>query len=295
MVSCSFFGGVCSLTTDRPQWSMRAHGMFPKDQFAMVREGNLGNVKQVLSPHNVNSVDGQGKCVLHHACTAGHASIAQWLLSIGAVVDSKDFVGVTPLMAACRAGQAECVSVLLDAGAVNSIADSMGNLPLHMAIYSGHSTVAALMIAADPGCIMQSSRGLYPLHVAAMNGIFESVGHLCKAGATVDATTSDGVTPLFLALREGNEQCAIALLSYGAQISRVQLDSKDLPAIPQFALDHVKREACLQAAWAALGLQKRASPVVRTNGRDVLSLISAAIVETVLCDEWLMDTPRGKK
>ena len=94
-----------------------------------------------------------GDTPLHIACSQGHITVLQALLSAGAPVNATDRYGNTPLHAACRLSSSEVaaatVRLLLAARAPVWVANQSGSTPLHVACESKLSGVARLLIEAD--------------------------------------------------------------------------------------------------------------------------------------------------
>ena len=79
-------------------------------------EGNLPLVKTLVL-QNKARIDHIGWTPLHYACSKGQLDVAKFLVSNGAIVDSKALNGTTPLMMAVQSGNDELVLFLLQNGA----------------------------------------------------------------------------------------------------------------------------------------------------------------------------------
>ncbi|KAI7890678.1 prosome, macropain 26S subunit, non-ATPase, 10, isoform CRA_c [Mucor mucedo] len=85
-------------------------------------EDKLFIVKQMVEkdPSLVQSVDEDGRTALHWAASGGHASIVEYLMNKGAIVNNPDKdAGWTPLMIAVAAGHEDVVKLLLPQSDVN--------------------------------------------------------------------------------------------------------------------------------------------------------------------------------
>jgi ankyrin repeat protein len=97
-------------------------------------------------------------------------------------------------------------------------------------------TVRHLVLQNASGDIADS-KGAIPLHHAALMGNVELVRLLLNVTSNVDTTTHGGRTPLWYAMWKENRECAVLLMDSGAKVELVKL-SKNLPTIPQWALDY---------------------------------------------------------
>lgn len=82
---------------------------------------------------------------LHVASRYGHAGIAASLLELGAVVDARDTIGMTPLQYAAGNGHLKTMGVLLVAGADYSAMGSGGATALDLAEMAGFEDAASLL------------------------------------------------------------------------------------------------------------------------------------------------------
>jgi ankyrin repeat protein len=124
-----------------------------KLEFEAARHGDLQHLRSVLTPSNVNSVDGRrGWTVLHYAALYGQMECVKYCLEIHANVNARERQGSTPLHYACHEGLIDVALVLLDAGARVDATALFGLTPLHYAMKTNHRDVAKLLI--DRGAIL---------------------------------------------------------------------------------------------------------------------------------------------
>jgi ankyrin repeat protein len=88
-------------------------------------QDDLPTVKALVL-QNKARIDHIGWTPLHYACTKGHLEVAQFLVSNGAIVDSRSLNGTTPLMMAVQSGNENLVKFLLDQGADLQIKNGLG-------------------------------------------------------------------------------------------------------------------------------------------------------------------------
>ena len=88
---------------------------------------------------------GLGQSALHWAASKGHAKATAWLLSKGALVDTKNNNGSTPLHAAAAGGHTETALKLLEAGASITERDDEGRSCEQLAESRGHEELAVML------------------------------------------------------------------------------------------------------------------------------------------------------
>uniref|UniRef100_A0A3Q0QSM7 Transient receptor potential cation channel, subfamily A, member 1b n=1 Tax=Amphilophus citrinellus TaxID=61819 RepID=A0A3Q0QSM7_AMPCI len=224
-------------------------------------QGALEVVKLMLSSVErvediINLTDGAHQTPLHRATIFDHMELAEYLISLGADVNSTDCKGNSPLLLATSCGAWKTVALLLSKGEVK---DTCGCNFLHLAILQPKglknlpeevlqlNSVKALLSCED-------NEGCTPLHYACRLGIHDSVknmlglsgelGLACKSKDKKSAlhfaaqygrintcqrlleTITDsrllnegderGLTPLHLASKEGHTKVVQLLLRKGA-------------------------------------------------------------------------------
>uniref|UniRef100_A0A667ZQ08 Transient receptor potential cation channel, subfamily A, member 1b n=1 Tax=Myripristis murdjan TaxID=586833 RepID=A0A667ZQ08_9TELE len=161
-------------------------------------QGATEVVKLMLSSYHpvediINLPDGACQTPLHRATIFDHTEVAEYLISLGADINSVDCKGNTPLLLATSCGAWRVVALLLSKGANVNVKDKSGCNFLHLAILQPkglknlteevlqRSSVKALLSCED-------NEGCTPLHYACRLGIHHSVknmlglsGQLCLA------------------------------------------------------------------------------------------------------------------
>ena len=131
--------------------------------FTVVPLGDLIRVREILSDpafprqtfFNLQST------MLHQAANNKHYQIIDYLLSIGAIVNSRDASLMTPLHVACNQGDVRTVQVLLGRGADVNCVDYENRTPLYFASYHGHLDCLKLILdheAIDTSLIRQGGK-----------------------------------------------------------------------------------------------------------------------------------------
>lgn len=102
--------------------------------FAAASDGNQSKLEDCIIAHPacIHLKDPEGRTPLHFACDRGNYSVAEVLLSAGAVVDETDSDGQTSLHYACTCGYVDIVSLLVSAGGHVLLEDSNGDTPLSL-------------------------------------------------------------------------------------------------------------------------------------------------------------------
>ncbi|XP_053198303.1 transient receptor potential cation channel subfamily A member 1b [Scomber japonicus] len=151
-------------------------------------QGATEVVKLMLSSYDqvediINLTDGACQTPLHRATIFDHMELAEYLISLGADLNSTDCEGNSPLLLATSCGAWKTVALLLSKGANVNVKDGFGCNFLHLAIQQPkglknlpedalqHSSVKALLSCED-------NEGCTPLHYACRLGIHDSVKNM---------------------------------------------------------------------------------------------------------------------
>ena len=210
-------------------------------------DGDIEQVKLLISKGaDVNAKDKSGTA-LHHACKKGRTEVVRLLISYGANVNASSIDAIKPLHYAAISGDKQTVELLLSKGADINAKDWDGRTPLFQAMASpaaGRKEVVELLVAKGakvPALHLAAYRAdiekvqkclqegidinsqedfcCAALHAAANSGKKDIVDFLIGKGATVDAIDSRGMTPLFYAAKHNYEDIADLLLTKGADVN----------------------------------------------------------------------------
>jgi hypothetical protein len=176
----------------------------PKDFEALLKTGDIAQLKAVFDVCDVNARGGYGKqtALAFDKCPD---ELARWLVAHGADLSATDTWGNTPLHQRARSRRGS-IAVLLELGAdVNSASSSIGT----------------------------------PLHAAADSHNAENARLLLQSGARIDTVNREGLTPLELALRG----CNNIDLENMVRLANVLLDAgaKKTPRLKEFVTEIGKR------------------------------------------------------
>lgn len=158
------------------------------------------NDPSVVTPF---SRDDRGQTPLHVAALCGQASLIDFLVSKGAVVNATDYHGSTPLHLACQKGFQSVTLLLLHYKANTEVQDNNGNTPLHLACtYGQEDCVKALVYYDVQACRLDigNEKGDTALHIAARWGYEGIIETLLQNGAPTAIQNRLKETPLKCAL-----------------------------------------------------------------------------------------------
>ncbi|XP_036144364.1 ankyrin repeat domain-containing protein 27 [Monomorium pharaonis] len=188
--------------------------------FACIKNGNLSEVKRILTYDESKQVDDITLC--HPLCTCASCE-RNWTkrrdLNASCPKDDK---GLTPLHVAVLHDQLVIVDFLLDRDTDLNAADSDGMTALHHACAKGHQNILLLLLHAHADPAVTDLRGNTPLHLAVDRGHESCVKALLYLSehmrTPIDANIANdnGDMPLHLAARWGYHAIVGILLEYGA-------------------------------------------------------------------------------
>jgi ankyrin repeat protein len=167
---------------------------------AAAEHGDVMTVQKLLAQDSslLHTRNKEGFCSLDVATGEGKKEVIEFLLSKGADVNAKSYLGNTPLHWAMTNKDVEIARLILSAGGdVNAFADK-GVTPLHLAATVGAIEGASLLLENGANVNAQSEGGGTPLHMAVLAGKEAMVKLLLAKGADVNAPSNSG-TPMRLA------------------------------------------------------------------------------------------------
>ncbi|CEP09250.1 hypothetical protein [Parasitella parasitica] len=193
-------------------------------------EGKLYIVQQMVEKENslVNSFDQDGRNALHWAASGGHADIVNYLIAMGAIVNSQDKDAQwTPLMIAVSAGHLEVVKILLQNQADPALENDTKQTALHYAASKNRIDIARLLIEHQAPVNQLNRYKQTPLHQAASSGHIKIIELLLVEGkARVNPKDIQGNTPLHHACEEEHGDCALRLIENNGNLDALNTDGK---------------------------------------------------------------------
>lgn len=151
--------------------------------------------------NNVNATDGDGMTPLHMSVLHGHAHMAAFLESRGAM-DTPDSFGMTPADYVAMRNDTPCTTT-----------DTAG-IFCYMAA-NGHTALVRKLLAHG---VSPESRDA-ALHLAAQHGHQEIIAALLSSGVTISNQNTQMETPLHRAVLHGHVDAVIALVHGGASVA----------------------------------------------------------------------------
>lgn len=163
-----------------------------------------------------------GATPLHLAARRGFVSIADLLLSAGALVNATNWSGATPLHIAIADERTNVVHLLLAKGVDPNFRMLEGTTPLALAVQKSVEMTRALLAAGakvNEPAYQRPDYATYPLHRAAEQPKPDVLRVLLTAKPNLEVENSEGYTPLWSALRaDGTDANIQMLIEAGANV-----------------------------------------------------------------------------
>ncbi|GHV06288.1 hypothetical protein FACS189485_14580 [Spirochaetia bacterium] len=192
----------------------------------------------ILSHDSVESLDSQGRTILHLAALVGDAAAVDQILKINRPIGVRDKDGSSALdLVLTRPdsrSHAEAAERLVLAGAFSdkplfayfspavlssnyNLRTADGGTVLHFAAREGYTGFISFLIEKKADVNLKNASGTTPLHEAARSGNIQAMYLLLSQGAEVNAQDAKGNSVLHVGIPPGTHREAIALfLSHGA-------------------------------------------------------------------------------
>jgi ankyrin repeat protein len=155
--------------------------------FEAAATGKINNLIRLLArePELVNAYSPDGFQPLGLACFFGHADVAEYLVRVGAHVNSKsrNNLKAAPIQSAVAGGYGKIVKMLLDHGADPNIREQGGHTPLHAAAENGDAEMIRILLYGGADLTLTNHQGKSALDLA-MEGGHEKATLLLGEGIT---------------------------------------------------------------------------------------------------------------
>ncbi|XP_069587576.1 transient receptor potential cation channel subfamily A member 1 isoform X2 [Ranitomeya imitator] len=163
--------------------------------------------------------DGNKETPLHKSCLFDHVELAQYLISMGANVDSVDNELRTPLLMATSCSSWKIVNLLLENGADVKLTDNYGRNFLHLTVLQpgGLKNIREEFLQrADIKSLVsdEDTDGCTPLHYACRHGVPNSVNNLLGLNVSLYSKTKDKRSALHFAAFYGRYNTCERLLRF---------------------------------------------------------------------------------
>ncbi|XP_021080916.1 transient receptor potential cation channel subfamily A member 1 [Mesocricetus auratus] len=176
-------------------------------------QGATDIVKLMISSYTgssdiVNAVDGNHETLLHRASLFDHHDLADYLISMGADINSTDSEGRSPLILATASASWNIVNLLLSKGAKVDIKDHLGRNFLHLTVQQPyglkHLRPEFMQMQHIKELVMdEDNDGCTPLHYACRQGVPVSVNNLLGFNVSIHSKSKDKKSPLHFAASYG--------------------------------------------------------------------------------------------
>uniref|UniRef100_A0A6J0V738 Transient receptor potential cation channel subfamily A member 1 n=1 Tax=Pogona vitticeps TaxID=103695 RepID=A0A6J0V738_9SAUR len=156
----------------------------------------------------IDALDGNKETLLHRAALFDHYELAEYLISMGAKIDSVDIEGRTPLLLATSCASWKIVNLLLSKGANVELKDHLGRNFLHLTVlHPGglkHLNEHFLKMQHIKDLVTdEDNEGCTPLHYACRQGVPLSVNSLLQLNVSIHSKNRDKKSPLHFAASYG--------------------------------------------------------------------------------------------
>ncbi|XP_072267162.1 transient receptor potential cation channel subfamily A member 1 isoform X2 [Pyxicephalus adspersus] len=167
----------------------------------------------------VNLPDGNNETPLHKSCLFDHVDLAEYLVSMGANIDSVDNEFRTPLLLATSCSAWKVVNLLLEKGADIKLVDNYGRNFLHLTVLQpgGLKNINAEILQREDIKLLVSNEdvdGCTPLHYACRHGVPNSVSNLMGLNVSLYSKSKDKRSALHFAACYGRYNTCDRLLRF---------------------------------------------------------------------------------
>jgi len=193
------------------------------------------------------------------------------LISKGADVNARDYLGSTPLHGTILWGSVDVIKLLLESGANPNLQDEFGSILLHEVIADDFPDIVKLFLDYGADVNMVDAYGQTPLHEAAWNDRKEMIDIIITKGADINMSDRNGDTPLHVAALNGYTELYDLLVAKGADI-HAKNDQGKTP------IDYANSRPPQEVVILSEGKLKPVSVII-TNLKHIQQFLKSAMID----------------
>ena len=163
---------------------------------------------------NLNARDDDGNTPLLYAMKHANIRWVPLIVSIGADIQTPDYMGVTPLIYSAMRSERTWMSFFIGSHANVDVQDRFGKSALHYAVETDNVVGVTVLLNYDANPNLWDRNGTTPLMLAARNSWVTQI--LLLNGASPQARNNQGQTALHFAAKGGDILTVQQLLLYRA-------------------------------------------------------------------------------
>jgi len=175
---------------------------------------------------DVNPVDRFGNLPLGDALRAGHAEVARFLFSVGAVLGWDEARTSAELCELARLGRVSRIDLLIECRADINAQDYDGRTCLHLASSEGSLRVVESLLDHKADINVRDRWRGTPLRDAAREGFAQVAKLIRERGGDLGFTTIEASSELCELARQGNVESLRLLLECGADVNAADYDRR---------------------------------------------------------------------
>jgi ankyrin repeat protein len=196
-----------------------------------VQQNNLSKIKELHKKgHDLNALDSRGWAPIHDAIMNNSTNSLEFLLKLGADVDSKTREKkATPLILAVIKQKKSHVKLLLQHNAKVNFEATQGGSALRLAVEKNNLEITELLLQHNAKIETYAPDGFNILHFAIQTNQPAMVELLLKYNSNIKtpAKLEVDTPPLHLATCYGHEKIAAILIKHGSDVNEMVGNSKD--------------------------------------------------------------------
>ena len=189
-------------------------------------DGDWVKAKSVaqMGGSEINKIDHDGWCMMHHAVWCGQKDLLETLLAAGANARTQDKEGLTPGTLACAKEQWELARCVASQSRKLDEQDVDGWTMLHYAAAHGEESLTSLLLARGSDATLSDRERLTPALAACAKAQWGTALLLSHHGASLGAQDEDGWSMAHYAVHFGQQELLSSLIQRGAPLDKLDAD-----------------------------------------------------------------------